>query len=223
MAETQSRVVFGRFGSRIKNPVDWAWDIRLGIKTFGFHPAQGRQGEARWYLHFVPSVYADLFRAFSAVGLHKDDVFVDLGSGLGRAVFAAAYRGARRSIGVEYVAELHEAATRNLANCRLDKGRIAFHNADATHFELADASVLFLFHPFGAPTMANVIEKLRRDRAAANITKTLRIIYYNPVCAEVLAASGWLTETQRLPVIKLRSGQSARYDISIWTSDAKSR
>jgi SAM-dependent methyltransferase len=211
-------VVFGGIGSRLKNPLDWFWDLRFGIKTFGYHPAEGHESGARWYLHFVPSVYDDLFRAFRAVGLNRDDVFVDVGSGLGRAVFAAAHAGVQKATGIEYVAGLHAAAERNRHTCRLDRSCIAFHCGDALDIDISAATVLFLFHPFGANTMAPFLEKLRHDRQAAKVTHAVRIIYYNPVFPDVFAASGWLNEQQRLPEIKWRWGQSARYPISIWTS-----
>jgi Histone methylation protein DOT1 len=211
-------MILGGFGSRIVNPLDWFWDVRFGVKTFGYHPADGGVGEKRWYVHFMPAVYADIFRAFNVVNLGAEDVFTDVGSGLGRVVFAAAHAGAREAIGVEYVEALHVEAERNCANSRLDRSRIKFHNADATAFNIASTTVLFLFHPFGPETMQTVIANLRRDREEANITKPLRIIYYNPVCAEVLAESGWLRETQNLPPIRSMLGRANRYRISIWES-----
>lgn len=215
---TQNQMILGGFGSRLVNPLDWFWDVRLGVKTFGYHPADGGVGEKRWYVHFMPAVYADIFRAFRAVKLGPEDVFTDVGSGLGRVVFAAAHAGAEEAIGVEYVAALHTEAERNRLNCRLDLARIKFYNADATDFNIANTTVLFLFHPFGPETMQIVIANLRRDREAAQMTKPLRIIYYNPVCAEVLAKSGWLAETQNLPAIQSKLGRANRYRISIWES-----
>jgi Histone methylation protein DOT1 len=216
--EPQSQMKLGGFGSRIINPLDWFWDVRLGIKTFGYHPAEGGDGEKRWYVHFMPAVYADIFRGFEAVNLGAEDIFTDVGSGLGRVVFAAAHSGVREATGVEYVEALHVEAERNRLKSHLDQARIKFHNADATAFNIAGTTVLFLFHPFGPETMQTVIANLRRDREAAKISTPLRIIYYNPVCAQVLKESGWLGETQSLPAIRSTLGRANRYRISIWES-----
>src|SRR5262245_52502887 len=105
--------------SRLLNPYDALWDARLGIRTFGYHPAIGIQGKSDWRLHYTPTPYSDIFNLLRVVKLNEDDIFVDLGSGLGRAVFAASRMGAARSIGIEIVQDLFERAEENQRRSRL--------------------------------------------------------------------------------------------------------
>jgi SAM-dependent methyltransferase len=204
--------VRGGWGSRFGNPVDWYWDARLGVRTFGYHPGIGDQNSTRWHVVYAPAVYADIFDGLRAAGIGADDVFADLGSGLGRAVFAAAHLGVARAIGVEYEAALHAAALANRATCKHARDAIEFHDADARNFDLSGVNLLFLFHPFGASILQAVIDNLRATPRA----RRLRIVYHNPVCESVLEASGWLTLQQRLPVRANRLGNAGRFETAIW-------
>src|SRR4029078_235190 len=78
--------------ARLLNPYDAYWDWKLGINTFCYHPASNER-ESDWKVHYPPTPYRDIFDLLRVVKLNGDDVFVDLGSGLGRAVFAAGWVG----------------------------------------------------------------------------------------------------------------------------------
>src|SRR5688572_3158660 len=66
----------------------------------------------------------------------SQDVFLDFGSGLGRAVIVASTLPFKRVIGVEYSAHLHELGTRNvnIARPKLACKNIVLHNEDAAIF-----------------------------------------------------------------------------------------
>lgn len=206
------------YKTRLLNPHDEYWDRRLGIRTFGFHEGSGAQGEAVWNVHYTPTPYADILRLLRHAGLHKDDVFVDLGAGMGRAVFTAAWLGARRSVGVELIPELVAKAEANRARARQADRDISFVCTDATRYAFADMTMLFMFHPFGETTMEQVLRNIRASREAA-CTPPLRIVYINPVCDEVLAQSGWLRRIERLPPPDRRLLSTAgHHETSIWQS-----
>jgi hypothetical protein len=206
------RLIRGGLGSRISNPVDWYQDAQMGVQTFGYHPGIGNPDSERWHVVYAPAVYADIFAGLRAADAAPDDVFADLGSGLGRAVFAAAKKGVKNAIGVEYERVLHAAAEGNRAVCRLDRSRIAFHNADARDYDLSGVTLLFLFHPFGAPILHKVIDNLRDTQRP----KPLRVVYHNPVCEDVLRACGWLREVRRLPAGRRWFGRAGRFETAIW-------
>ena len=107
------------FKTRLLNPRDEFWDRRLGVRTLGFLPAVGAPGSATWQGHYVPTPYNKLIASLRHVAIGSEDVFVDLGSGLGRTVFAASWLGARRAVGVEIDTSLTEAARANLARFRV--------------------------------------------------------------------------------------------------------
>jgi hypothetical protein len=203
--------------ARLLNPVDELWDRRLGVRTFGYHPSTGQQGDSEWRLHYTPAPYGDIFRLLEMVGLREDDVFVDLGSGLGRAVFAASWMGARRSIGVEIVEQLCEKAEENRRGSRLAGQNIQFICTHAANYRFGDATVLFIFHSFGEPTLRQVLSNIEADRAQGP-RGSLRIIYLNPVFDGVLQETGWLRPIGRAPAATKWFSTANRYQATLWQS-----
>jgi hypothetical protein len=76
-------------------------------------------------------------------GVTSRDVVIDLGSGDGRTVIAAAMRGAR-ALGIEYDGALVELATRNAAAVGLG-GKASFVKADLFESDFSRATVLTMF------------------------------------------------------------------------------
>src|SRR5262249_1237162 len=182
-----------------------------------YHPARGKQGESDWQLHYTPTPYADIFRLLRMVNLGKHDVFVDLGGGLGRAVFAASWFGAKRAVGVEIVEDLCDRAQKNVRGSRLADHDIQFICTNALNYQHRDTTVLFMFHPFGEQTMRQVLRDMRNargDRAA----QPLRIIYMNPVFDDVLEQSGWLQCIAQLPRRRRFLSTTNSYVVSLWQS-----
>jgi predicted RNA methylase len=150
--------------------------------------------------------------------LRRDDVFTDLGCGLGRVVFAASWAGARRATGVELVPWLADGAKENRRRCKLQDRDIEFFERNAVEHNLSDTTLLYMFHPFGGQILAEVLAKARADRKAAGVTRPLRIAYVNPVCEDVLKESGWLRRTGDLPARKQSLSTALHYDTSFWES-----
>ena len=73
-----------------------------------------------------------------------------------RNVFAASWMGARRAVGVEIDPALVALARANLARSRLRNRRVEFVESGAEAYEQDQSTVIFMFNPFGAGTMAAV-------------------------------------------------------------------
>jgi len=204
--------------ARLTQPADELWDRRLGIRTFGYHPGSGQPGDREWYMHYAPSSYRDVFHTLHHAGLKPDDVVTDLGSGLGRVVFSAAWAGARRAEGVELVEWLTEAAEANRTRSKLKDHDIRFIRSDARAHDFSQTTLLYMFHPFGHSIVAEVLEKARADRKSASTSQPLRIAYVNPVADTVLADSGWLRHVETLPPLPQRWSSAAHYETSFWQS-----
>ena len=101
MSALLDRVRGRGYKARLLRPRDEFWDRRLGVRTFGHIPAVGTPDAAAWQGHYEATSYRDLFLMLRRVGIGPDDVYVDLGCGMGRTVFAAEWLGARRAVGVE--------------------------------------------------------------------------------------------------------------------------
>jgi SAM-dependent methyltransferase len=202
---------------RLLNPRDEFWDRRLGVRTFGFHPAMGGPGDDDWRVHYTPTPYSDIFRLLRMVDLRSDDVFVDLGAGLGRAVFAASWLGARRAVGVEVVQDLCDKATQNHQQSRLASRDIKFICTNAQNYQNADTTVLFMFHPFGEATLRHVLRNIESVRMEGS-HRTLRIIYVNPIYDAVLQQMRWLKCIGRVPAVQSWLSTTNHYDSTLWQS-----
>jgi SAM-dependent methyltransferase len=204
--------------NRIKNPFDEYWDRKLGVHTFGHHAGTGVPGEADAFLPFVPSTYADIFSYLRSVGVGADDVFVDLGSGYGRTVFAASWLGAKRAVGVELIQLLTDGAEANRKRSALSNRDIEFVCANALEFTVPDMTILYMFHPFGEAVLEQVLVNLKAARDAIPRPRKLRIIYANPCYNDALDRAGWLRKTQHIPGVKRPLSSAGVFDAAIWES-----
>jgi 16S rRNA G966 N2-methylase RsmD len=204
------------YKTQLLNPLDMYWEWRLGVQTFGFHPGSGAPGDPDWQVHYATTAYKEIFRLLKCAALNNNDVFLDLGSGMGRATFAASWLGAKRAIGVDIVPELWVQSNRNLQRSVLRQRNIQFICMNAADYYNKDVSVIFMCHPFGAGTLRQVLENIGSQRTPQS--KRLRIIYRNPVCESVLKETAWLkcvgNVADRSPWISTLS----RYHSSIWES-----
>lgn len=164
---------------------------RTGVRTDGIlgHEELGLEDER--LQPYEAAEWSTLRRALPRRSVSPDDVFVDLGSGMGRAVVMAAAYPFRRVIGVELSPRLHEIATANVEHGRFKRrcSEIELVNGDALTYELPpDASVVFLYNPFQGEVFAAAMRRLfaSYDRAP----RRLRIVYRNPVEHQALLSSG---------------------------------
>jgi predicted RNA methylase len=103
--------------------------------------------------------------------------FVDLGCGKGRALILAHQHGFRDLIGVEMSGKLSKIAASNMK-----KLGIAAHivQCDAAAFNCPSGPlVVFMYNPFGVPTMQTVVEKL------ASREDAVHVVYVNPLHGEL--------------------------------------
>lgn len=194
--------------TRLLNLQDELWDRRLGIKTFGYRPARGAEHEPGWQVHYTPANYSNIFQGLELAGANRDDTFTDLGSGMGRAVFAARYKGVKHATGVEILPDLYELAKDNKRISRADG--IDFICSDAADVDLRKTTLLYLFHPFGAGTVEKVLQKLKSDHSPK-----LRIIYVNPVYRGVFNSQGWLSGGEISPA-PFHFGPAESYEVGVW-------
>lgn len=106
----------------------------------GYQPKSGQPGKD---VVWVPNPDVMVTRMLDMAGVTAQDYVVDLGSGDGRNVIAAAKRGARGH-GIEYEAGLVELSKRNAAKERVGD-RATFERGDIFHADFAKATVVVLF------------------------------------------------------------------------------
>ena len=101
------------------------------------------------------------------LALPRESVFVDFGSGMGRALLIATRFDFRRIVGVEYSRELCELARHNSAIFRRKTGRgsnIEIVEADAATYEIQDdQNVFYFYNSFDAEILAQVQANIMRS------------------------------------------------------------
>jgi hypothetical protein len=119
------------------------------------------------YLGTDPSQFRDVIGSLPIS--HDRYVFVDYGSGKGKALLLASEWPFKAVRGVEFVPELHRIAEANLAGCRDLERRCGDARSlcmDATEFELpTEPAVLFFFNPFSERILSRILERVGRSLA----------------------------------------------------------
>lgn len=134
-----------------------AWlDLVLGLDEL---PADGPE-LPRGCVPYLPCPVDALLRVVDHAGVRASDVFVDIGSGLGRATALVHLLTSAGAIGLEIQTELAVAARKLAASLSLD--RVACIQGDAatlTSF-VPVGTVFFLYCPFGGEYLERVLDQL---------------------------------------------------------------
>jgi predicted RNA methylase len=134
---------------------------------------------------------------FRGLTVEPDDVFVDFGCGLGRAVCVAAQYPFAKVYGVEISASAAACARSNIELLRSKvAGSIEILCASAEEFDCRLGNTFYFFNPFGEKTMAAVLANIKT--AWAHSGSPIRILYNNPMHKTLLDGSGWLSEKKVL-------------------------
>jgi hypothetical protein len=165
---------------------NWAFDAWNGVDTRGecslnpFSVVGDHKAQATYYGGVDAKVLREALT--SAAICFSEYVFVDLGSGKGKAVLVAASWPFHRVIGVEFVQEFHEVALQNLQRYRRSKikcGSICVRLLDASRFEFPEEPlVVCLFNPFNAALLKRVLGNLKTTLKRR--PRDIVIIYINP-------------------------------------------
>lgn len=133
--------------------------------------------------------------AINAFRIPRDGVFVDFGSGTGRALMLAVLSGFDRVVGVEFAVDICDLAEQNLEAFRRRTGKkfeYRILNLDASVYEVSDNDcVFFLYNPFDGPVLEAVLTNIRRSYESA--PRPIHLVYGNPWQRQVLDADPfWL-------------------------------
>jgi SAM-dependent methyltransferase len=138
----------------------------------------------------TPSTIA--LELIARASLTADDVFYDIGSGLGEVTVLANLLADATAKGVEYEPAYCEYAGEIASDLNLT--RIDFLNADARDADFSDGTVFFMYTPFVGGLLRQVLNHLR----ASVETRRIRVFTYGP-CTPEIAAHGWLTNAGPAP------------------------
>jgi SAM-dependent methyltransferase len=173
---------------------------RYGVQTreYLYLEDLGLDSDQRVWHH--PSDWMALRRGLERLDVTSDDVFVDYGSGLGRAVIVAATFPFRQVIGVEMSAEMNRRAQSHVERTTRHHraGEVKLVTSDALAWEVPpDLTVAYLYCPFTEDVFDAVIKKLAES--VDRHPRPLRLVYNYPV------EHGRLLRTGRVRVLDVIS------------------
>lgn len=151
---------------------------------------------------YYPTGIATIARMALELSLHPGDVFIDIGSGLGKVVLLAHLFTGAEARGVEIQADL---VTQARAAAERRRVSVRFTRADARVVNLDDGTVFFMYAPFTGPIMDAVLCRLRAEA-------TRRAITVVTVSLDLAREAAWLT-----PRPELKNTGQAR--LAIYDSD----
>ena len=123
-----------------------------------------------------------------------EDVFCDLGCGMGRVVCLAAQRPMRKCVGIELQEPLCRIAERNAAGLRGKKAPIQIICGDVATADLSEGTIFFLFNPFGPDTLRETMENIRGSLSQK--PRAIKILYYHSKYRYALGPLDWLVPTR---------------------------
>lgn len=128
-------------------------------KLFGLDAPVDASPPGEDLVGYIPSGVAPIVRAIFDAPVTKDDVFVDLGSGLGKVAMLVHLLTGARTHGVEIQPALVARARTSAERLGLDG--VSFEEGDARTAHLDDGTVFFLYAPFTGPALVATLARLR--------------------------------------------------------------
>ena len=169
----------------------WYYDKKLGMNTAEDIGERGPDislcGDMARY---SPTFYGWIQKMVQYLKMAPDDVFVDLGCGKGRVVFFVATHKLKKVVGVELDNRLLRAAQENLRGLKARVTPVELVQADAARYDLREATIIYMYTPFGQKTLEMVLGNLKRSLDEA--PRQVRIVYYAPTYTELLDGQDWL-------------------------------
>jgi SAM-dependent methyltransferase len=177
--------------------LDREFDAKFGVETSGIIPLSDLQiesGNCAYGNPYEQSKPLEFYELLERTGARYEDfIFVDLGSGKGRALLLASELPFKRIVGVEFAAELHQAAQRNMLRYRSPTQRcskIELLHLDAAGYSIPHENVIFyIYNSFKAELMERVLANIQQS--LAEHPREVFIIYCNAVHRDLVRQFGF--------------------------------
>jgi SAM-dependent methyltransferase len=179
--------------------VEHPFDIRHGVQTGGLISQVANEDHFAYY-GISPSVFQEVLRHWLQTLASPADVerysFIDVGSGLGRALLLATALPFREVIGVESIANFVTGAKKNIeiwATKGHKQPSITLYQQDALDFRFPSAPVIiFLYNPFGENTLRQLLARLQATYQG--LASSIDVLYCHPKFGYVLTEGAMFKE-----------------------------
>lgn len=153
------------------------WNGHLPEQTLAREPGM---------VHYQKTPARIIFELERRAQLTSNDVFVDLGSGLGQVVILVGLLTDARCIGIEYEPAYHRYAEACAGQLRLSN--VHFINENARDSIYDAGTVFYLYTSFEGPMLDEILDLLK----AQSETRPIRLFTYGP-CSLHVAGKAWLS------------------------------
>ena len=180
------RVFFDKFTDYApgqRNQPDFEYDgldILLEKVLFPTPPPSESRKRASGMIRFEATPARIILEMIDTVKFIPDDVFIDIGSGLGFVVMLVNLLTGVQSIGVEYDPIFCVYAQKQAREIGLEN--VSFFNADARNADLNAGNIFYLFTPFVNEVFDSVLERLRYT----SIRKPIHICSYGTITYDLV-------------------------------------
>jgi len=155
-------------------------------------PPQETQPREPEMVFYQPTPAHIILELVEKMSITPDEVFYDLGSGLGHVCILVNLLTGARTKGVECEPAYCDYARRCAS--RLNLSRVEFINGDARTADYSDGTIFFMYTPFRGRLLEEVLRKLRRE----SDKRTIRICAYGP-CTLDVSNQTWLRRVDQNP------------------------
>lgn len=155
-----------------------------GLSLFQTMPEQTKDLEPEM-VYYQKTPARIVFELVEKSHISQEDVFFDIGAGLGQVAILVNLLAGITTKGIEFEPAFCDYA-RNCAG-ELNLSDVTFINVDARAADYSEGTIFFMFTPFRGEIMEVVLEMLRRE----SLQRKIKIITYGPCTAHV-ALESWL-------------------------------
>jgi len=178
---------------------DFFFDLRYGTDTRRMVDVKilDTNSENKTYaVRYQATKAGPFLKLLRTLQLPQEGVFVDFGSGKGRALLIAAQYGFTKVVGIEFSARLCAQARENVATFAKIASLhslIEVIEQDASLLPIhPDMHVFYMYNPFEATVLSIVLENIRRSVAAT--PRRIWLIYNTPRHHKVIDQAGLFRE-----------------------------
>jgi len=178
--------------------LDLFFDRKFGTNTAGrvelddLHIESNNKEFGFRYQGVLPDIFREMMSKLPIK--YENFVFIDFGSGKGRALLLAAEYPFRRIIGIEFSLDLYSIA---LSNIKLYKNpmqkcfSLECEHKDVIQYSLpADNLICYLYNPFDEKVLSLVLDNIKKS--LTEYPRELFVVYRHPAFDELLFNCGFL-------------------------------
>ncbi len=155
-----------------------------GLLLFRPVPAETKAREPEM-VYYQPTPARIIFELVETAPLTREDVFYDIGSGLGQVPILVHLLGGAAAKGIEFEPAYCDYARAGAAGLNLSG--VEFFNEDARAANYSAGTVFFMYTPFEGNMLQAVLDRLRAEAQKRSIT----LFTYGP-CTPQVARQSWL-------------------------------